>query len=303
MIIKKKTKPPKWFARAVHAPFEERYVTVRNCRIHYLRWGKAARPGLLFVHGGYAHAHWWDFIAPAFAGDYSVASIDLSGMGDSAYRRKYTAEIFSEEVMSVCSDAGFAKRPVIVGHSFGGLVALKTGVLYGERLSGVVLVDFPLRPPESQKESDSRRPLIKPKEIYPDRSTALKRFRLIPSQPCENEFILQYIASHSLAKVDGGWSWKFDDRLFKGFKSPNISKELSSVACRLAVIYGERSALFPPEIVHHMSRVLEKKTPVYVLPGVHHHLFLEQPRIFVETLQNLLAKWDHVESQSRHASS
>jgi pimeloyl-ACP methyl ester carboxylesterase len=220
-------------------------------------------------------------------------------MGDSDYRRKYSAEVFSEEVMSVCSHAGFAQRPFVVGHSFGGLVALKTGVLHGEKLSGVVLVDFPLRPPESQKESDSRRPLIKPKEIYPDRSTALKRFRLIPSQPCENEFILQFIASHSLAKVDGGWSWKFDDQLFKRFKSPNISKDLSSVACRLAVIYGERSALFPPEIVDHMSRVLQKTTPVHILPGAHHHLFLEQPRVFIKTLQNLLVQWEHAGGISR----
>jgi len=299
MTIKKKTNPPGWFTRAINAPFQERYVTVRNCRIHYLRWGKAGKPGLLFVHGGYAHAHWWDFIAPAFAADYCVAAIDLSGMGDSDYRTKYSADTFSEEVMSVCSHAGFAKRPIIVGHSFGGLVALKSGVLHGEKLSGVVLVDFPLRPPESQKESDSRRPLIKPKEIYPERSMALKRFRLIPSQPCENEFILQFIASHSLAKVDGGWSWKFDDQLFKGFKSPNISKHLSSVACPLAVIYGERSALFPPEIVDHMSRVLEKKTPVHILRGAHHHLFLEQPLVFIKTLQKLLVQWAHPKDKIR----
>src|SRR2546423_1912983 len=59
--------PPAWFARAVAAPFEDCFVEVDGARIHYLRWGQAGKPGLLLVHGGFAHAHWWDFIAPLFA--------------------------------------------------------------------------------------------------------------------------------------------------------------------------------------------------------------------------------------------
>jgi pimeloyl-ACP methyl ester carboxylesterase len=247
---------------------------------------------LLFVHGGFAHAHWWDFIAPSFAKEYSVAAIDLGGMGDSTHRQKYSAAIFAAEVMSVCEHAGFAKKPVVVGHSFGGLVALKTGALRGRDLSGVVLIDFPLRPPEVQKEHESKRPpWIRPKEIYPKREDALKRFRLIPPQPCENEFILKYIADHSLARVDGGWNWKFDGKMFDNFNSGNIASELASVKCPLAVIYGGRSALFPPVIVEYMNQILPAKSEVICFPEAHHHLFLEQPREFVSTLQNVLKTW------------
>jgi pimeloyl-ACP methyl ester carboxylesterase len=291
MITKPKAIAPKWFTTAVRTPFQERFVEVHGARIHYLRWGKPAKPGLLFIHGGFAHAHWWDFIAPAFSRDYCVAALDLGGMGDSDHRKIYSAETFADEVMAVCSNAGFVERPIVIGHSFGGLVALKTGVLHGAELSGVVLVDFPLRPPEVQKEHEPRRPWIKPKEIYSQREAALKRFRLIPPQPCENHFILDYIASHSLVKVNGGWSWKFDDKMFDKFKSGNIAAELSSVSCPLAVIYGERSALFPPEIVQYMTGVLKKSTKVIALPGLHHHLFLEQPQVFVKTLRNLLEGW------------
>src|SRR6266576_2975924 len=78
--IMKQTKAPKWFIRAIQAQFDDRFVSVEGCRIHYLRWGRPGKPGLLFVHGGFAHAHWWDGIAPAFVSDYTVAAIDLSGM-------------------------------------------------------------------------------------------------------------------------------------------------------------------------------------------------------------------------------
>jgi pimeloyl-ACP methyl ester carboxylesterase len=282
---------PKWFTTAVQTAVEERVIQVRGASIHYLTWGKVGKPGLLFIHGGFAHAHWWDFIAPFFTRDYCVAAIDLGGMGDSSHRERYSAKTFAEEVMSVCVDAGFDQRAIIVGHSFGGLVALKTAILHGKKLSGVVLVDFPLRPPELQNKSS--RPWIKPKETYPNREAALKRFRLIPPQPCKNEFILKYIAGHSLARTNGGWSWKFDDKIFDNFKAGDIEVVISRVKCPMAFIYGERSALFPPEVVKYMSKILKKETRVIVLSKLHHHLFLEKPRLFINTLRTLMRSWSH----------
>ena len=59
---------------------------VLGAEVSYQRWGKRGAPGLLFVHGNGAHAHWWDFIAPYFAEHYNVAALTFSGMGDSEWR-------------------------------------------------------------------------------------------------------------------------------------------------------------------------------------------------------------------------
>jgi pimeloyl-ACP methyl ester carboxylesterase len=292
MSATKQSKPPDWFTRAVAIPFEDRFVEVEGCRIHYLRWGKAGRPGLLLVHGGYAHAHWWDFIAPFFAEHYCVAALDLSGMGDSGYRSKYSGPLFAREVIEVCSDAGFAKRPVVVAHSFGAYVALQAAAIYGKELTGVILADLPFRPPKLQQEFDSKRRPVKRKEVYPDLATALGRFKLIPPQPCDNQFILEYIARHSLAKVKGGWTWKFDDQLFNGFRAGNVAEDLAKAACHVAAVYGQKSVLFPPEIVQYTARLLENRGRFVSIPGVHHHLFLEQPFAFMDVVRSLLAQWD-----------
>src|SRR5579863_9613996 len=78
---------PEWFRWAIGKVPASRMVTVEGCPIHYLAWppeGEAApERGLLFVHGGGAHAHWWAFVAPYFIRDFRVVAIDLSGMGDS----------------------------------------------------------------------------------------------------------------------------------------------------------------------------------------------------------------------------
>jgi len=282
---------PEWFAHAIGTSSEDRFIEVEGSRIHYLRWGQPGRPGLFFVHGGFAHAHWWDFIAPFFAEDHCVAAIDLSGMGDSGQRPKYTGELYAKEIMDVCSDAGFVGRPVVVGHSFGGFVALKAGSLYGTKLGGVVVADFPFRPPDLQQEQDSRRRLVRPKNTYPTLEAALARFRLMPAQPCENEFILDHIARCSLAKVDGGWSWKFDDNLFDGFELGNVAEDLEKVTCPLAVVYGEKSALFPREVIEHTAKLIGNRAPLISIPEAHHHLFLDQPLAFVKVLRKLLVDW------------
>ena len=282
---------PTWFMQAVTTPAASRFVRVNGCRIHYLRWGRAGKPGLCFVHGGFAHAHWWDWIAPFFSEAYSVVALDLGGMGDSGHRGKYPLDTFSEEVTTVCAHAGLDNSPVVVGHSFGGRVALRTGALSGARIGGIVLVAFPIRPPDHQHERGRQRLTGRTKEIYPRLDAALDRFKLLPTQPCENTFIVDYIARRSLAKVKGGWSWKFDPRIFDERNYGVSADDLARLACRVAAIYGERSALFPPEIRDYMSGLLAGRAAMIAVPDAHHHVFLDQPLAFVVALRALLAEW------------
>ena len=77
-----------------------------------MRWGRAGKPGLCFVHGGFAHAHWWDWIAPFYSDAFTVAALDLGGMGDSGHRAKYSLDTFAKEVATVCAHAGLGVCPV-----------------------------------------------------------------------------------------------------------------------------------------------------------------------------------------------
>ncbi|MBW2287085.1 MAG: alpha/beta fold hydrolase, partial [Deltaproteobacteria bacterium] len=97
---------PGWFVRAIETPRRDRHVDVDGCPIHYLQWGDADRPGIVFVHGGAAHAHWWTFIAPLFLPEYQVVALDLSGHGDSGRRAEYPRELWADEVLAVADDAG-----------------------------------------------------------------------------------------------------------------------------------------------------------------------------------------------------
>jgi len=285
---------PGWFRKAIQTPYEDRRIRVVDATIHYLLWGDGApKPGIVLVHGNGAHAHWWTFIAPFLLDHYRVAAIDLSGMGDSDHRDRYHPGIFADEVAGVMDDAKFGSDTIVVGHSFGGYVTLKTGLKYRDRLEGVVLVDSAVRPPDFVWERDPRRSPIRPKRTYADFTSALARFRLMPPQDCHNDYILDYIGRHSVARTTEGWQWKFDDGLFGKMHFENSSEDLKNLRCRVAVIYGEQSYLFSQEIADYMFKVLDESVPFVGIPEAQHHLFLDQPLAFVAALRTLLAEWRH----------
>ena len=66
---------PAWFRRALQVPVTDEWVEVDGARIHYLAWGEPGLPGMVFVHGGAAHAHWWTHVAAPFAGRLRIAAV------------------------------------------------------------------------------------------------------------------------------------------------------------------------------------------------------------------------------------
>lgn len=295
-------KAPAWFTQSVAQAPECRFVTVAGARIHYLRWGDPARPGLLLVHGNAAHAYWWSFVAPFLARDYNVAAMDLSGMGDSDWRTEYSMDMFVREQLVVCEDAGMfrvGEPPIIVAHSFGGFVTILTGALYGERLAGTVIVDSPVNPPDRPGGPPHRE--RRPHNVYATEADALARFRLMPPQPCENLYLLDWVARHSLKPMQNGFSWKFDPAIWQGFSIGDTSARLQATKCRIAIFRGENSVLLPPEIGEYMFNLLGRAAPVVEIPQAQHHVMLDQPLALVAALRALLADWEHSTPRRRPA--
>jgi pimeloyl-ACP methyl ester carboxylesterase len=284
---------PEWFLKAVDTPYSEHVVQVDGCRIRYLRWGDPGTPGLVLVHGGAAHAHWWTFLAPFLARSYSVVALDLSGHGDSGRRATYPRRVWADEVMAVIRDARFVGPPVLVGHSMGGLISIVAAALHGDALAGAVIVDAPVRRPDPESQEGAQGRSFRNPKTYPDRVAAKSHFRLVPPQPCENAFILDFIAERSLKEVPGGVTWKFDPEVFVLARREAMHEHLANVRCRVALIRGEHSYVVPPETGEYMYQLLRRNAPQVEIPEAHHHLILDQPLAFVAALRALLSDWEH----------
>jgi pimeloyl-ACP methyl ester carboxylesterase len=284
---------PKWFSDAIAAPYSEHRIEVEGAGVHYLRWGDPANPGIVLIHGGAAHAHWWTFLAPFLTPRYSVVAPDLTGHGDSGRREQYPRRQWAREVMAVIEHARFIGPPILVGHSMGGLVSIVAASLFGDALAGAVLVDAPVRKPDPESQEGQAGRAFRDPKTYADLETAVRHFRLVPTQPCDNSFVLDYIARHSLMQVDGGYTWKFDPKVFVRYYQEPMHEHLANTRCRIAVIRGEHSAIVPPETGIYMYELLHRNAPLVEIPEAHHHLILDQPLAFIAALRALLADWEH----------
>jgi pimeloyl-ACP methyl ester carboxylesterase len=312
---------PKWFRDAITSAGTSSTVDVDGCAIHYRTWGDRQNPGVLLVHGGAAHTHWWDFVAPLLAEHYFVTALDLSGHGESGWRKDYPREAWAGELIAVSDACGFAGAPVVIGHSMGGLVTIAAASLHGEKLAGAIIVDAPVRRPDPETEERRRPPSEwRPHRIYPDLETALGRFRLLPPQACENDFIVSHVARHSLKQVkvtednlqqaldgarvgDTGYTWRFDNRVFLKSSASSMSQYLSSVRCRVALLRGEFSIVVPPETGQYMYELLDRNAPLVTIPQAYHHLLLDQPLAFISAIRALLADWEHSSPRLKPGSS
>jgi pimeloyl-ACP methyl ester carboxylesterase len=93
-----------------------------------------------------------------FARDHRVVSVDLRGHGHSDKpEQDYTIAAFADDVAWLCGQLGLTK-PVIIGHSMGGVIALEISARFPDLPSAVVLVDAPVVPPAALV--DGVRPLM-----------------------------------------------------------------------------------------------------------------------------------------------
>jgi pimeloyl-ACP methyl ester carboxylesterase len=294
---------PEWFRRALAVPFADGVVDVAGAPIHFLAWGEPGRRGLVFVHGGGAHAHWWTHVAATFADELRVVAVDLSGHGDSGHRDRYDIETWTAEVMAAASAGGIEGKPVIIGHSMGGFVTIATAALHCADLSGVIVVDSPVREPDPEVESARLKEAFGAPRTYPGVDDALARFRTIPAQEHYLPYVMDHVGRRSLKAVEGGYQWKFDRGVFEQFEERIRAlgmPYLAQVTCRLALLRAEHG-LVTRDIGAAMYDVLGRVAPVIVLPEAGHHPMLDVPLVLLTAIRTLLADWDHSEPHRRPA--
>lgn len=94
--------------------------------LHYLDVGPrdAVATPFVLLHGLGASLHYWTAIIPELSRDRRVVAIDIPGFGDSpALAGPMTIEALTAAIAGLTASLGL-RRPVLVGHSLGGLLAV-----------------------------------------------------------------------------------------------------------------------------------------------------------------------------------
>jgi pimeloyl-ACP methyl ester carboxylesterase len=285
--MSEQTAVPEWFTRAIAAPAESRFAQVGGTAVHYLSWNAADthKPALLFAHGFRAHARWWDFIAPFFLSRFRILSLDFAGMGDSGTRPEYLPLGFAHDLIGVLDHAGI-EQATLIGHSFGGGRVARASAEFPERVTRAIIIDSHMRLNEEKR---STRPFeIGPRRVYPTFEAARARFRLVPPENRTAPYILDYVARHSLKEMEGGWSWKFDERLVPKHDDARARDILGAIRAPVTFIYGDASAIVSRQHAHEIVSCLRNGHGPIAIPESHHHVLLDQPLSLVAALRAVL---------------
>ena len=118
----------------------DEWVTLNGLDFHYRDWGGTGQ-SVVLLHGLASNCHIWDLVAPVLAKDFAVVAMDQRGHGESAKPvHGYDFATVGSDLAAFTGSLGLAS-PVIVGHSWGGDVALELAVAHPELPKGLVFVD------------------------------------------------------------------------------------------------------------------------------------------------------------------
>ena len=264
-----------------------RFQTLRAWRLHYLEWGSPGRPGLLFLHGGAAHAHWFDAVAPGFADRFHVVSLDQRGHGESQWPEPpaYGTQDFAGDLLGVMDALGWS-RLTLVGHSMGGHNAMAFAAWHPERVERLVIADSrPSIPPDRLAMMHRRG--YRPPRRHESAAAAVAAFRLLPPETVAPPALLAHLARAGLIEREGKWTYRFDPACNATRQPVDAWPLLPTIACPTLIIRGEKSPILPRP----MGEEMAKKIPgaeLAEIPGVYHHLVLDAPEAFVALLDRFL---------------
>src|SRR6266496_1190570 len=97
-------------------------------------------PPLLFLNGGFGTLKNWDRVIQRLAGKYRAVRFDARARGKAGTSADYSVQGAVDDIGRVIEATGI-ERPILVGWSHGGTIAVRYAAQHPEQVAGLVLID------------------------------------------------------------------------------------------------------------------------------------------------------------------
>lgn len=272
------------------ASYTSRFIEAGGVRLHYLDYGSAGRPAMLCLHGGAAHAHWFDFVAASFSPDYHVRALDQRGHGDSEWAspQAYSYAHYAADLAEVVEK--FDLRDfVLIGHSMGGTVSLEYAATHPGRAARLIVVDSTLQM-TADRVAALRDVGARQGRHYATKEEFLARYRLRPPGTTAAPGILSHLARNSARQYpDGSWRHKFDRNVYATRETTDGLPHWNHIRIPALLVKAERSQRISPQVFAEVKARCPQVELVEV-PGADHHVTLDNPSGFVRAVKAFLAR-------------
>lgn len=119
-----------------------RFVDLNSHSFHYLEWGRAGAPVLLFLHGFPEYSGAWSEVAGRLANSYHCIAPDQRGFGQSWAPPEIEAYEMRELVGDMAALIGIlGEKVTVIGHDWGAAVAYGLAMFRPELVSRLIIIN------------------------------------------------------------------------------------------------------------------------------------------------------------------
>ncbi len=243
-------------------------MVINNLLINYYSVLSKKKSGktLVFLHGWGVDSKLWFKIVPELTKkNYSMYFIDLPGFGQSQVpNTTYDVNDYKKIIYEFVKKLGL-KKINLVGHSFGGRIAIKMAAENPEFLEKIILVDTAGIVTASKIKKITT---LIAKTISPF-------FRLTFMQPLRKKLYLlfgsEYLENEKLSEI------------FSKVVSEDLTRFLTFIKKSTLIVWGKEDRVTPLYFGELMNKLI-KKSKLVVFENAGHFSFLDQPEKFVKAL-------------------
>jgi pimeloyl-ACP methyl ester carboxylesterase len=259
--------------------------------ISALRFGTAP-PRVVFLHGGGQNAHTFDTVIVGL-GEPALA-VDLPGHGrsewrdDGDYGPAQNAETVAPVLREWAPDA-----ELVVGHSLGGLTAIRLATRAPELVRRLVLVDVtpsaPQRHIDMTDEQKGTVALVQGERTFA--SFAAMVDVTVAAAPHRDRKSLRRGVFHNSKRLDDGtWTWRYDlfrkDDGYSHFQG--LWDDVPALTTPTTLVRGANSAFVNDDDADEFARTAPGFRGVHVVEDSGHSVHSDQPRVLIYILKAVL---------------
>ena len=237
------------------------FKTIKSIKVNYKQYGNG--PDMVLLHGWGQNIEMMMPLGDNFSDKYRVTIIDLPGFGLSEEPKEdYDVVDYAEIVYELLQKLGI-KKPIMMGHSFGGRVSIVYAAKYG--VKKLVLFGSPC----VRHERKSRK-----QDFY----KAMKKIKIL------NPFV-GFMKKHT-----GSIDYRSATPMMREILVKTVNQDLSDYAKEITsptlLVWGENDEAVPVSEARELEKLL-KDGALIVLPGTH-YCYLENLNGVVNIINNFI---------------
>ena len=239
--------------------------TVNDIDMHYIRYGNKKGQTLVFLHGWGQNIEMMTPVANSFQEEYDIIVVDLPGHGESKEPTNVLLIDDFVECIKSLLDSLKIKKPILIGHSFGGKISL----LYASKYEVEKLILF-------------GSPFKKEIEKLSFKTKMLKQLKKVPGLNKFENFAKRHIGSTDYKNAS-----PIMREILVQHVNYDITKEVQKITCPTLLIWGTNDEAVDISRAYELEKLINNAGLV-VYEGCTHYAYLENLNQTIRVVDSFL---------------